>query len=232
MDSTPPPQLLLRLAAVVSTTWSLHVTTSDPNPVPTEEQKREVSVMERHTRDILGTVMRISYSLAGGFETIVIVARVVSRRSRDDMLTGTCIDHIKITSAAVIGSIAVVIAAFIRMWCYRTLGRLFTFQLALLPQHKLITSGPYAIVRHPSYTGVLLALTGTMFVYGTRGSLTYECRMGDYVWTLVWGTFVIMTYSITVSRCMREDELLHKTFGEEWERWSRRVRWRLVPGIF
>lgn len=158
---------------------------------------------------------------------------VVRMRSRADLLTGTCVDNLGLrTSATIIGCILVVIGALTRLWCYSTLGRLFTFELALLPQHELVTSGPYTIVRHPSYMGVMLAFAGAMVVHSTRGALTYECHMGYYLWTRIWGLLSVITLIVAVDRCIREDELLHKTFGKEWERWSRRVRWRLVPWIF
>ncbi|KAF8837034.1 hypothetical protein BDN67DRAFT_909969, partial [Paxillus ammoniavirescens] len=44
--------------------------------------------------------------------------------------------------------------------CYRVMGRWFTFNLALLPEHKLITSGPYTIVQYLSYTGRYLTFSG------------------------------------------------------------------------
>lgn len=47
-----------------------------------------------------------------------------------------------------------------RLWCYRTLGRLFTFDLAIRPRHALVTSGPYRYARHPSYTALVAALAG------------------------------------------------------------------------
>ncbi|GAW00659.1 ICMT-domain-containing protein [Lentinula edodes] len=42
--------------------------------------------------------------------------------------------------------------------CYRTLGQLFVFELRIQKDHRLITEGPYAYVRHPSYTGLILTI--------------------------------------------------------------------------
>ncbi|OAX34700.1 ICMT-domain-containing protein, partial [Rhizopogon vinicolor AM-OR11-026] len=58
------------------------------------------------------------------------------------------------TPALIAGCCMCVIGAAVRSHCYRTLGRLFTFELSIRQDHKLVTSGPYSIVRHPSYTGV------------------------------------------------------------------------------
>ncbi|KAF8487789.1 hypothetical protein JB92DRAFT_3254663 [Gautieria morchelliformis] len=46
--------------------------------------------------------------------------------------------------------------ALIRLWCFKALGTLVTYQITTRPDHKLITSGPYAIVHHPSYTRMVL----------------------------------------------------------------------------
>ncbi|CAD6904965.1 unnamed protein product, partial [Tilletia caries] len=44
----------------------------------------------------------------------------------------------------------------LRYWCYRELSHFFTFTLAILDDHRIVSSGPYAVVRHPSYTGLFL----------------------------------------------------------------------------
>lgn len=44
--------------------------------------------------------------------------------------------------------------------CYCELGNLFTFEVSIRNDHKLIQSGPYHTVRHPGYLGVLLSVAG------------------------------------------------------------------------
>lgn len=56
---TSTTELLLRLAVVLGTTWSLHITSKSPNPIPRKEEKREVSVVERQARYFLTSVMRV-----------------------------------------------------------------------------------------------------------------------------------------------------------------------------
>ncbi|CAD6900108.1 unnamed protein product [Tilletia controversa] len=48
----------------------------------------------------------------------------------------------------------------LRYWCYRELSHFFTFTLAILDDHRIVSSGPYAVVRHPSYTGLFLVASG------------------------------------------------------------------------
>ncbi|KAG1779990.1 hypothetical protein EV702DRAFT_1266900 [Suillus placidus] len=65
--------------------------------------------------------------------------------------------------------IQVVAGGFLRWWCFCTLGRFFTFKLSVRQEHKLVTTGPYAVrvVRHPSYAGTLLRSMGMlMFIPG------------------------------------------------------------------
>ena len=106
------------------------------------------------------------------------------------------------------------------------------FKLSILPHHKLITSGPYAIVRHLSYMTVILVLGRAIFVHSARGALAYECPVVYYLWSTIWWLFMAISCAMMVDRCIWEDELLRGAFGEEWGSWCWRVRWRLVPWIY
>ena len=48
----------------------------------------------------------------------------------------------------------------LRWWAMSTLGRYFTFTVQSSADQPVITAGPYRFVRHPGYTGVLLAMVG------------------------------------------------------------------------
>ncbi|KAI6044712.1 hypothetical protein EDC04DRAFT_2639140 [Pisolithus marmoratus] len=157
---------------------------------------------------------------------------IIARMTGSTFMTWTCVEKLELTSLAVIGCIIGCIGSSIRVLCYRTLGRLFTFEFTILQNHKLITTGPYAIVRHPSYIGAMFTLTGTSLVYGTRGSMMYHCPVMCSVWAPLWTILVIVSCALMTERCLREDRVLHATFGREWEEWSQRVKWRLVPWVF
>ena len=69
-------------------------------------------------------------------------------------------------------SLAVVWAGIcLRWWCFRTLGRYFTFTVMTSANQPVITTGPYRVLRHPSYTGILLILGGIGLSYGNWLSL-------------------------------------------------------------
>lgn len=63
-----------------------------------------------------------------------------------------------------LGAALAVGGAVLRLACFRALGTLFTFELTISPTHTLVTDGPYACVRHPSYAGVYAVLLGASAV--------------------------------------------------------------------
>jgi protein-S-isoprenylcysteine O-methyltransferase Ste14 len=83
--------------------------------------------------------------------------------------------------------------ALIRWLSYRALGRFFTYELTIKEDHKLITTGPYAYVRHPGYSAILLVFFGTFLVFASPvsnpswvavlGSSRYHvvCFLTDYL---------------------------------------------------
>ncbi|KAF9238462.1 hypothetical protein BU15DRAFT_62440 [Melanogaster broomeanus] len=81
------------------------------------------------------------------------------------------------------GSILNIAGGLLRIHCYRVLGRMFTFELSIRKDHKLVTSGPYSVVRHPvtrasfawcleDYFAVSLITRGSWFVRGCSQAWT------------------------------------------------------------
>lgn len=63
--------------------------------------------------------------------------------------------------------LALYLAGFVmRRWSEHSLGRYFTFTVMTSADQPVITTGPYRIVRHPGYTGVMLVVLGAGFVAG------------------------------------------------------------------
>ncbi|KAI0916098.1 hypothetical protein AcW1_010042 [Taiwanofungus camphoratus] len=119
---------------------------------------------------------------------------------------------------------------------FRYLGRFFTFQLAVQDEHKLVTGGPYSIVRHPGYTGLLMVVVGMLTCQFGRGSWLAECGIIDTPvgksCACVWVLNVCTILLSTLRRVSREDEVLRKEFGDQWVEWLKKTPYRLILGIY
>ena len=80
---------------------------------------------------------------------------------------------------------------------------------------RLVTRGPYNYIRHPSYTGSLLILTGL--------SLTIGTWLGSLFAFVV--SLIAHEYRIRV-----EEEALREAFGSDYEEYEKRT-WKLFPGF-
>jgi len=143
---------------------------------------------------------------------------------------------VELTLQSTIGMVFIISAGLLRLYCYRTLGRFFTFEVSIRKGHQLVTAGPYSIVRHPSYTAIVLMTTGMILWFMSGGAWLMESGV---LGTLPGSTvaFVLMASALGVaaSLCRRvplEDELLKNQFPQEWENWARRVPYALIPRVY
>jgi protein-S-isoprenylcysteine O-methyltransferase Ste14 len=137
------------------------------------------------------------------------------------------------TPLFIIGVLAVILGAYITIDCFHTLGELFTVDLTVHPQHRLLTSRFYAHMRHPSYTGAILVVFGLTLSHLSRGSWLTTCgvlRLPGTA-TLVWVVWWVWMLSVVFGRAEAEDEMMKKLFNEEWELYAARVPWKLFPGM-
>ena len=141
------------------------------------------------------------------------------------------------SSGGGIGGLALVLAGtFIRIDCYRRLQRNFTFQLAVREDHKLVTDGPYAYVRHPSYLGALMVSFGALLMNYGRGSFWLEHGFTERsLWALLGVADVVLKYvffSGAVVRCKLEDDVLKAHFQEQWIKWSKKTPYKMLPFVY
>jgi protein-S-isoprenylcysteine O-methyltransferase Ste14 len=125
-----------------------------------------------------------------------------------------------------------VIGAMIRRSCYLTLGPFFTFQLSIRKHHKLITSGLYGFVRHPGYTGAFLVIAGSNLCFFGRGSWLKEYTMYGHKFEILMWIYVVIAVGSGIARIKKEDDMMRKAFGCEWEEWAKEVPWKLFPRIY
>ena len=113
-------------------------------------------------------------------------------------------------AALVAGSILYFPGLAIMLWGRLTLGRMHNVSTSravqLFADHELVTSGPFAHVRHPMYVGGIMAELGALLLYRT--------------WTTL---LLAMDIPNLVMRSRREEEALAAEFGEAWADYAGRV---------
>ena len=73
-----------------------------------------------------------------------------------------------------LGLLMVIVGLAFAVWARAHLGRNWSGTVTVKEDHELIRSGPYGIVRHPIYTGLLLAILGTVVIVGEwRGQFAF-----------------------------------------------------------
>ncbi|KAI0772271.1 hypothetical protein BC629DRAFT_1261992, partial [Irpex lacteus] len=142
---------------------------------------------------------------------------------------------VSLAPITLLSHILLLFGTFLRMHCYALLSRSFTYELSVRSDQNVITNGPYAIVRHPSYTGIFCLIVGNAVIIFGWG--------GWWAWVLVrWA--IEMAYKVVgtahilyliplpytfAKRCVLEDRVMREHFKEEWERWREKVPYSLIP---
>jgi protein-S-isoprenylcysteine O-methyltransferase Ste14 len=88
--------------------------------------------------------------------------------------------------------------------------------VAIAADHRVVEAGPYRLLRHPSYTGALLAFLGLGICLDNWASLAL----------LTLPTSVVFLWRMRI-----EEDALLETFGERYRDYMRRTR-RLIPFIY
>ncbi len=114
------------------------------------------------------------------------------------------------TVALAVGSVWLVASAV------RTLGKQWAFAARLVEGHKLITAGPYRLVRNPIYTGMLGMLVAT--------GLAMEH------WKQLIVAMILFAVGLVI-RVRSEEKLLRAAFGKEFDDYAARVP-AVLPGIY
>ncbi len=100
-------------------------------------------------------------------------------------------------------------------WSRRRLGRFWGSAIEVKAGHKLVQDGPYRWVRHPIYSGIILAGLGSGIAAGDLGG-----ALG----------FAILAAGFVV-KMRREEKFIAAYFGAEWRAWHERT-WALLPYVY
>jgi protein-S-isoprenylcysteine O-methyltransferase Ste14 len=120
------------------------------------------------------------------------------------------------TAAASIGTAVFVAGLAIRWYAIICLGRFFTVNVAIVSDHKLIENGPYRYVRHPAYSGGLLAFLGLGLCIGNWVSIA---------------VIAIPILSVFLWRMHVEEAALLSGLGNPYRSYMDRTK-RLIPGVY
>lgn len=102
------------------------------------------------------------------------------------------------------------------MAAVKTLGKEWSLTARVVEEHKLATRGPYAIVRHPIYTGMIGMLLAT--------------GLATSYWQVLVLSLAVLLFG-TIIRIRSEERLLRETFGVEFEKYAKRVS-AIIPGVY
>ncbi|MGH3731821.1 MAG: methyltransferase family protein [Acidimicrobiales bacterium] len=109
---------------------------------------------------------------------------------------------------AIIGAIVVVIGAAFALWARLTIGGNWSGGVTVKENHELIRRGPYAIVRHPIYTGLFAMLIGGTVEYGN--------------------VLYVVTFALSIAifapKIRSEEHLMEKTFPSEYSEYRDHVK--------
>jgi protein-S-isoprenylcysteine O-methyltransferase Ste14 len=119
-------------------------------------------------------------------------------------------------AAGIVAVLAAIGSVMLIMSAVKTLGKEWSLTARLVEGHKLATSGPYAYLRHPIYTGMLGMLLATGLAISH--------------WWAVLAALLAFIMG-TVIRVRSEEKLLREAFGQEFDDYSQRVS-AIVPGLF
>jgi protein-S-isoprenylcysteine O-methyltransferase Ste14 len=118
-----------------------------------------------------------------------------------------------------LGAVAVGLAVssvWMALAAVHTLSRHWSLSAQLIEGHRLVTTGPYGVVRHPIYAGMLGLMLATALAFSR--------------WIVILPATIVFVVG-TVLRVQSEEKLLRETFGAEFEAYWQRVP-MLIPRLF
>jgi protein-S-isoprenylcysteine O-methyltransferase Ste14 len=120
------------------------------------------------------------------------------------------------TGLTVAGPIVMWTGLAVRVWAIVVLGKSFRTTVEVDAGQRVVESGPYRWVRHPSYTGILLLMVGLSLVYGNWPALA---------------VLLVLPTGVLVYRIFVEEAVLTEVTGRAYADYAARTK-RLVPGLW
>jgi protein-S-isoprenylcysteine O-methyltransferase Ste14 len=114
------------------------------------------------------------------------------------------------------GMVVLLAGLVLRGWSFKTLGQYFTHTVMVSSDQPVVARGPYRVLRHPSYTGVLLAITGI--------------GLASANWADLAG-LILVTVTALLVRIHAEESALMATLGDRYRVYAAQHK-RLVPLVW
>ena len=114
-----------------------------------------------------------------------------------------------------IGAVLFAAGGALRLWPVFVLGYRFSGLVAIQPEHTLVTSGIYGVIRHPSYLGLLVNSLGWGLAFRSGAGVLLTLAM----------------IPVLLARIRAEEALLQEQFGDEYRAYCARTS-RLLPGLY
>ena len=119
------------------------------------------------------------------------------------------------TDAYWLGVILIAVGLGFTVWARQRLGRNWSGTVQVKKDHQLISDGPYRLVRHPIYTGILVAFLGTAVIIGHWGAILA----------------VLIAFESFWRKLTLEERFMRETFGSVYEEYRARTA-ALIPYLF
>ncbi len=158
---------------------------------------------EKKQSDKFSVILILSMSLISGVVPILDWAYFNGDKNNFSWMTVT-------------GVIMIVTGVLFRAWSVRTLGKYFTPTVQIKDEHQLIRSGPYRIIRHPSYFAAFLSMAGA--------AVLLESLTGIAV------TVIAMSFAYYVRIGIEEQKLIEH-FGNRYREYMLDTK-RIIPFVF
>jgi len=122
----------------------------------------------------------------------------------------------QVTTVGFTGLAIMLLGLSMRVWAARTLGEFYTRTLTVTENQRIIEGGPYKVVRHPGYLGIILLYTG------------FGVAAANWIATAAIAGFTLTAYAYRITR---EETMLIAAFGFRYEEYMARTR-KIIPGIY
>lgn len=100
-------------------------------------------------------------------------------------------------------------------WSVLILGRQFSVDLTIQENHKLVTRGPYRLIRHPRYLGIVIFFSGMPLIFSSWLPLT----------------LILLVLAVLLWRIVDEEKMMRQEFQAEWDNYQKRT-YRLIPFLY